>query len=204
MIEEMWKDIPGYEGYYQVSNFGQVRSVDRERIDKLGRRLHVKGKVRKLATSQDGYLEVDLNCNGIVKYMRVHRLVAITFIPNPENKPEVNHKDGDKKNNRMSNLEWVTTTENIRHAIQTGLKDRQPPREEYMKGLQRCHFTKSKPIKCIESGTVFRTTTEACKTLHKTGDTVRSAVTLNHPIDGMHYRYLTDTEKLTEYQLIDD
>lgn len=200
-MEEMWKDIPGYEGFYQASSLGQVRSIDRERVDKLGRKFRVKGKIRKLATSEDGYLEVDLNCNGVVKYVRVHRLVALTFIANPENKPEVNHKDGNKKNNNIHNLEWATTAENIRHAIHTGLKDRQPPRQECMKGLRKCQFINSKPIKCIESGTVFRTITEACKTLHKTGDTVRRALDSNSAIDGMHYRYLTDEEKLTEFEV---
>lgn len=103
---EVWKDIKGYESLYQVSNTGKIKSLrfGRERILKPIKR--------------QGYLRVDL----ISKWFSVHRLVALHFIPNPENKPEVNHKDGDKKNNCVDNLEWNTAQENMRHAHDTGLK----------------------------------------------------------------------------------
>ena len=95
MNNEVWKDIDEYEGLYQVSNLGRVKSIGykKERILKPGR-------------DKDGYLFVSLCKNHKIKYCRIHRLVALTFIPNPNNLPEVNHKDEDKTNNRVKNLEW--------------------------------------------------------------------------------------------------
>lgn len=101
MIEE-WRQIPGYEGLYEVSSFGRVRSVDRYVKSSYGAyRLH-KGKVLSPGIRPDGYLVVCL----LERMFRVHRLVAETFIPNPLGLPQVNHKDEDKSNNRVENLEW--------------------------------------------------------------------------------------------------
>ena len=105
---ERWKDIDGFEGLYQVSDCGAVKS-----LCKTERKL--KPRMCK------GYETVCLCKNGVRNYRRINRLVAIAFIPNPENKPEVNHKDGNKRNNTVSNLEWCTASENQRHARSTGL-----------------------------------------------------------------------------------
>lgn len=117
-----WRDVVGYEGYYQVSNHGHVRSLtrmiqcgDRQAFQKGGRLL-------KLDTTKVGYHRVELAMGAKAKKHGVHRLVAMAFIPNPDNKPQVNHKDGNKINNSVNNLEWVTTVENIRHAFSIGLK----------------------------------------------------------------------------------
>lgn len=106
--KEVWKKIPGYGGRYEVSNLGRVRSIHKST-----------GRVFILSQSTDkkGYCFVCLRSDGASKRYRVHRLVATAFIPNHENKPQVNHKDGDKSNNRADNLEWATQSENIRHAI---------------------------------------------------------------------------------------
>jgi len=105
MIEE-WKDIKGYEGYYQVSNLGRVRSMPRTIHRKKFGNVYVKCHILK-STESFGYKYVSL-CKGSQKRLRIHRLVAEAFIPNPDNLPQVNHKDEDKSNNRADNLEWCT------------------------------------------------------------------------------------------------
>ena len=102
-MEEVFKAIEGYEGLYEVSNLGRVRSLDS--YDRLGR-LHKKGKILKPAIIKDGYLQVHLSKEGKKKTFMVHRLVAQAFIPNPEGLPIINHKDENPKNNRVENIEW--------------------------------------------------------------------------------------------------
>lgn len=121
-MNEIWKDIKGYEGYYQVSNFGRVKSLARVVIGKNNRKYDIKEKIVKSRIHQNGYLFVHLCKNGKKKHLSIHRLLAQAFIPNLENKPEVNHKDGNKENNRVENLEWATSKENVHHAFRTGLK----------------------------------------------------------------------------------
>jgi predicted XRE-type DNA-binding protein len=121
MESEIWKDIKDFEGIYQVSNMGRVKSVGR--LVNSGKGVHsftIKEKILAVDYSAS-YYRVTLSKNGKIKRFSVHRLVASTFISNPENKPQVNHKDGDKLNNKLDNLEWVTVSENNRHAIDTGL-----------------------------------------------------------------------------------
>lgn len=104
-MEEIWKDIPGYEGYYQVSNLGRIKSLPRcKPTDK--RKTH--NNIRKPRLAKNGYLRVNLSKGNSVKWFGVHRLVALTFIPNPDNLPVINHKDENKQNNRVENLEWCT------------------------------------------------------------------------------------------------
>ena len=120
-LEEIWKDVVGYEGLYQVSNLGRVRSLDHMRRCKNHEYMQ-KGRILKNGFDRGkAYFRICLSKNGIVEYFTIHRLVAQTFIPNPENKPQVNHKDGNKLNNNVNNLEWATVSENIQHAYNTGL-----------------------------------------------------------------------------------
>ena len=117
-MKEVWRAVPGAEGSYQVSNFGRVRSLDRyvEQGNRWGQRVlrFQPGKLLHLKKDKDGYLHT----SGLstVSTVCVHRLVALAFIPNPDGKPQVNHKDGDVSNNSVDNLEWVTNSENHRHA----------------------------------------------------------------------------------------
>lgn len=120
METEIWKDVPGYEGKYQASTLGRVRSLDRETPFKNSV-THRKGKVLKHG-SVGGYLNINLFDHALkCKSFLAHRVIAITFIPNDHSLKEVNHKDGDKKNNRVENLEWCTRSENIMHGYRTGL-----------------------------------------------------------------------------------
>ena len=112
MIEE-WRPIEGYEGLYEVSNTGRVRSLDRFIVDSLGHKRFYKGKVLIPVKSNLGYLFVGLYCNEKNKRYLVHRLVAQAFIENPDNLPEINHKDEDKTNNSVENLEWCTAKYNL-------------------------------------------------------------------------------------------
>ena len=111
MIEEIWKDIEGYEGLYQVSSEGRIKSLSR--LTSNGRK--IAEKILKPSNNGWGYLQVILCKDGKHINHRIHRLVAQAFIPNPENKPEVNHIDENKENNNVDNLEWVTSKENSNH-----------------------------------------------------------------------------------------
>jgi len=113
---EVWKDIKGYEGIYQVSNTGKIK-----RIGKYSNQFGYtweSDRLLKPSPKDNQYLIVNLSKNGKIKQKYVHRLVAEAFIPNPENKPTINHKDGDRSNNHVSNLEWATYAENNIHSIE--------------------------------------------------------------------------------------
>ena len=120
-MEEIWKDIEDYEGYYQISNLGRIKSLERTiehakcGIKKVKERIM---KNKKLF----GYERIGLCMDGVIKYYFIHRLVASAFIPNADNKPEVNHINGIKNDNRVENLEWVTISENRLHAYRIGLQ----------------------------------------------------------------------------------
>ncbi len=120
MEEEIWKDIPGFEGIYQASTLGRIKSLERKIKHWKGGYSVLKESILSERKSK-GYVSVVLYKNGKNKNIDIHRLIAITFIPNPNDKPEVNHKDFIKTNNRVSNLEWTTSEENIKHAVENGL-----------------------------------------------------------------------------------
>ena len=109
-MKEIWKDIPNYEGRYQVSNHGRVYSLNQRKT------------LMKPSISNYGYHRIGLYKNNVRTFKFIHRLVAQTFIPNPNNLPEVNHLDGVKTNNKVNNLEWSTKSNNEKHAFRTGLK----------------------------------------------------------------------------------
>lgn len=116
---EIWKDVVGYEGLYEVSSWGRVRSLDKNVWN--GKVFFKKKGEFKAFYLHKGYPVTCLYKNNVKKNVNIYRLVAIAFIPNPQNKPEVNHIDGVKTNSHVSNLEWATSSENSYHAYHTGL-----------------------------------------------------------------------------------
>lgn len=122
---EQWSDIEGYEGFYQISNIGNVRSLDRivTQQNRWGQTLRYTKRGKRLSpgSSPNGYVIVGLSKNHVKKYHSVHRLVATAFIPNTDNKPQINHINGVKADNRTENLEWCDASENQIHAYAKGL-----------------------------------------------------------------------------------
>ena len=121
-MEEIWKDIVGFQDKFSVSNLGRVKSKAREVNNHTGI-IHKGDYILKQSLNRKGYSIVYLDENGKTKIKTVHRLVANAFIDNPNNKPQVNHIDGNKQNNKVDNLEWVTNQENQIHAVKMGLNN---------------------------------------------------------------------------------
>lgn len=142
-LQEIWKEINGFEGRYSVSNLGNIRN------DKSGLLLNP-------FIHNNGYTRVSFRTKGIINYFLVHRLVATMFIPNPHNKRTVNHKDGDKINNKLSNLEWATDKEQARHAINLNLrksykgKDSKLSQEVYQFDLCGNFIKKHDSVRCAK------------------------------------------------------
>lgn len=166
-MEEIWKDIKGYEGLYQVSNMGRIKSLERNVISYNRWGIYERTVKSKIVNGgkRGGYKGVILYDNKNHKSCLVHRLVAEAFISNPKNKPEVNHKNGIKTDNRVQNLEWVTSQENIKHAWSTGLT------KSFMLGIRGKKHKRSKCIVQInkKTGKVIREFFGATEVERKTG-----------------------------------
>lgn len=160
-MREVWRDVVGYEGKYQVSNFGRVKSLNYNRTG-----------IEKLLCPKKSahYLRVTLRNDMGAKDKCIHRLVAQAFIPNPDNKSEVNHIDGDKRNNHLSNLEWVIHSENARHSVYSLNKN---PRE----------WSRT-PVRCIETGEIFETQIEAAKAYNTSQGAIGNSARKNRPRAG--------------------
>lgn len=165
---EFWRDIKDFEGLYQVSNTGQVRSLPR---------MGTKGGLLKLIPDKGGYLTVLLSKGNKQKRFRVHRLVAEAFLSNEEELPEVDHISGDKTDNRVANLQWISHVENNRKK-ETGI------------GIPR-------RVQCIETGEIFETATAAAKSVNRKPISMnRNLRGITQTCAGKHFKYYEgdDTE----------
>lgn len=171
--EEVWKDIAGYEGLYQVSSIGRVKSCDKILPHKTHGTWHIKERILKQHWNGPVYSKYLTVClhegKGICHFMRVHRLVAETFIPNPQNLPQVNHIDGNKGNNTVTNLEWVTPLENTSHAWKNGL-------------CENIVRAKQVPVVNVDTGETFRSVADAERSFGK------SFGAISHALNGKHER----------------
>ncbi|WP_312364012.1 NUMOD4 motif-containing HNH endonuclease [Sphingobacterium sp.] len=163
---EQWKPCSGYEGFYEVSTFGNIRSIR-------------KNKILKPTKNKYGYCKVSLTGDNSYKTVNVHRVIAQTFIPNPENKPQVNHKDGNKANNRVDNLEWSTREENMQHAHLNGLMN-------LPSGNRHCYFNiksdlhpRAKALINVETKEIYGCIKDCAKVLNIKEGTLRGW--LNEP-----------------------
>lgn len=169
-MKEIWKDIPGFEGVYQVSNFGNVKSLNYNKT----------GKEKLLIPKRSSvYDAVCLCLNSKHKYSFIHRLVAEAFIPNSQHKTQVNHKDGNKRNNNIENLEWVTPSENMNHSV---YKLKHNPRA-----------WSATPVRCIETSEIFATQSEAAKVYHTSQGAIgNSARRKRGSAGGVHWEFIRD------------
>lgn len=177
---EIWKDIEGYSGKYQVSTKGNVR-----KLNKQNEYVNL-----NLIYHKDGYVHVNLSKHVegklIRKFASVHVLVAKAFIPNPDNKREVNHKDCNKHNNSVDNLEWTTRKENQRHAIANGCRSKTPVQ-----------------VYCVETKTTYRSMTQCEQVLGLYKNAVIRAINSNTSVNGYHFKIVKRVKPSKVKKLID-
>ena len=168
---EEWKDIEGYEGLYQVSNEGRIRSLDRYVNNYWGTKQFVRGRIMISTPNKNGYLNVTLCKNGKPKRFYVHRLVAEAFIPNPDNKPCIDHISTDVKDNRPANLKWCTHKENSNNFLtKCHMSDSQKKNESNIERLKILSEKKKKKICQFTLGgelvAIFESASDAARKLN--------------------------------------
>lgn len=183
-MEEIWKDIPGYEGLYQVSSLGRVKSLERYITYCTGRIQLLPEKILKSSQQSTGYYTVGLyDSNHKSKTFSIHRIVANLFVPNLSDLPEVNHKDGDKSNNSASNLEWASELDNIRHSR--------------LLGLNRTEMNpQCKAVICVETEQQFYSVEEAARHFNVNSSLVLDRIInpnrKNRVLPNIHFQYAED------------
>lgn len=189
-LMENWKDIEGYEGLYQVSDCGNVKSLERDVYSQCGTiTRRTKEKILVPILDRDGYMRVNLHKNGKMKVMSIHRLVAMAFLPNPENKPQVNHIDEVKTNNAVDNLEWCNHEYNINYGTRTERSIQN--RRSYKLG----NAPRAKPVFCVELNKKFDCAKSVEKELGVDGSAITKACKGKiKTTGGFHWRYADEND----------
>lgn len=183
-----WVDIPGYEGLYQITSSGLVWSIPRIVDRCTGRPNIIRGKLLNVVVDTAGYCSVSLtDASHRTKKYLLHRLVAQSFLPNPDNKPEINHKDGNKSNNCVANLEWATRYENQYHAYISGLSSAWTSAHG-KKMSDAALKVNNKPVLCVTTGEIFANRISACRSLGISDDAVRISIKENRPYRGYMFK----------------
>ena len=175
VMKEIWKQIPGYEGLYEASTLGRIRSMERIASGRWGHS-HRRSHILKANNIHNGYQQVKFSIDGIKSQPLVHRLVAKTFIPNPLNLPQVNHKDGNPANNQVDNLEWCTASENCKHRNHV---------------LKKWVGRPKKPVRCLETGIIYESSHHASRALQiNCGSIFATCQGKHQKADGMHFEFV--------------
>ena len=177
----IWKDIAGYEGIYQVNNFGKIKRLEYEMIRSDGSPMVYDEYEKQTKVLKNGYEYVMLNRNGGQKYVKVSRLVAEAFIPNPKGLREVNHINGDKLDNRVVNLEWMSHADNVRHRFKVLGK----------------MTTSNRKIMCVETGEKFSSIQEAIRKKEICSCSLWKALRYGVAVKGNHWKYLDKAKERT-------
>lgn len=192
-----WRDVPGYEGLYQVSDNGQVRSLDRRVYNAHNGWIKIKGKTLKAFTDRDGYQKVVLCREGVTCYCGVHRLVALAFIPNPENKPCIDHINTVTNDNRVDNLRWATHKDNANNPL-TILKQsgRKHSMETRLKMSLNNHQPSAVAVKCLDTNLVFKSMADAARSIGGTSTGLMFALNEKRKYKGLSFVRLNyDTQE---------
>ena len=197
MAHEEWRPVVGFEGYYEVSDAGNVRSVDRVTTDKNGRQYHRSGRMMHPSPKppHNKYLFVNLS-NGKMKRCSVHRLVAMAFVDGYEEGLHVDHLNGNTFDNRAENLEWVTQEENNRRAIELGLCNHDKTTASLRTEESRKHMSeaKSKPV-IRDDGRLYESCSKAAEDAGVTVSSLSKGILKKRLVKGSRYRYLTQLER---------
>lgn len=187
---EVWHDVKGYEGLYQVSNLGRVKSLERN-IKMRQYVLHTVEKIMKPIFDGKGYNQITLCKSGKMKRISIHRLVATHFIPNTENKPFINHINGIKTDNRVENLEWCTPSENNLHMYRVlGHKGTMLGRKASEETRRKIIESNNKPVLCIELNQTFPSAKAASLWLKMSPDAVSASIRKHCKCKGYTWTYI--------------
>lgn len=183
---EVWVDVREFEGYYKVSSLTRVKRLYRESPTKDGKLKKLPERLMSQSNSL-GYMACSFRVGAHVKQRKVHRMIAEAFIPNPDNKPHINHINGDRSDNRIENLEWCTSAENAIHAFRV-IKTRKSPFKGRTWGV---HHPCNKKVKCDTLDIIFRSGSEAAKCVGLSISKVRRVLQGMYPhVDGLTFRYI--------------